>query len=65
MATCSLCGVADGAGPCVTASSRHMYELGVGGVVGDPEPMPEVLRAALTDPQLRTPEQHELLRGDS
>jgi hypothetical protein len=59
--TCSVCGAIDNSHPCQTPSGKHWYELAATGE----EPMPAVLAAALTDPALRTPEQHDLLRASS
>lgn len=55
-ATCTVCGSEGGEHPCQTPSGRHWYSLDA-----DTSPMPPMLAAALTAPELRTPEQVRLM----
>jgi hypothetical protein len=56
MTACSLCGATSNEHPCQTPSGRHWVEIG-----GSGEPMPPRLAAAMTAPELRTPEQQALM----
>lgn len=56
---CAVCG-GTGDGPCQTPSGRHWWSLD-----GNEEPIPDILRIAMTDPALRTPEEQALIDGES
>lgn len=55
-APCAVCGAVPGEHPCQTASGRHWVSLN-----DDHSPMPPMLAAAFTAPELRTPEQVRLI----
>lgn len=54
-ASCAVCGGVAGEHPCQTPSGRHWYSMDA-----DDSPMPPMLAAAMTAPELRTPEQVRL-----
>lgn len=55
---CGVCGATTFEASCrLTASGKHWISM-----TDDDSPMPAVLAAALTAPEHRTPEQHELMQ---